>query len=153
MNKNIQFKLAQASLPKEFKELIKLSKMENLDFLDRTLRQWQTYENQFSKAGEAFYLGYYAGKLVACGGINQDPYLKSQALGRIRHLYVHPGYRRKGIAKELLNKIIEESKPNFKKIRLRSNSVFVGSKQFYLACGFLESKNDPYETHFMMMED
>ncbi len=65
----------------------------------------------------------------------------------MRHLYVLPRYRRKGIAKRLIGKIIDKSKESFSVLRLRANSLDLGSHEFYLACGFIATQGDEFETH------
>lgn len=41
-------------------------------------------------------------KIVGVGGVNIDPYTSDINIGRIRHVYVLPAYRQKGVGKELL---------------------------------------------------
>jgi len=138
-------------LPKSFDKLIQVSKEEGYRFVDKTKQEWHSGKNSFSKNGEAFFLVYDGEVLVGCGGVNIDPYTDNAKIGRVRHLYVLPAYRRKGIARSLVNEIINKSRHSFSVLRLRANSLNIGSYDFYLSCGFQETKGNEFETHRMAL--
>ena len=119
---------------------------EKLNFIEKTKKEWDSGKNTFSKNGELFLLVYANNKLVGCGGINVDPYTDNRNVGRIRHLHVLPEYRRNGIARKIIDMIIKASKNKFSYLRLRSNSVFKESNEFYLSCGF-QAIDDEFATH------
>lgn len=138
--------IAVNKLPDCFNALILASTNEGHSFLIKTSKEWKNDLNSFNKKGESFYLAYLQAEVIGCCGVNIDPYT-SEHIGRIRHLYVHPKHRRKGIAKRLLTACIKQSKSEFNTFRLRTNSIYKESRQFYNHYGFHESKHIDFETH------
>lgn len=118
-------------------------------FVDKTLVDWNSGKNRFSKNGECFLLAYENSRLIGCCGVNVDPYLKEETVGRLRHLYVDPNYRRIGIGGKLVAECLKAAKPHFSAIRLRANSINLDSHEFYRNVGFSESTKDCFETHVL----
>ena len=135
------------TLPPSFIELVEEFLVEGHGFVKRTQEEWVSGKNTFSQPGEVFYLAYRAGKIVGCCGINIDPYTTNSQVGRIRHLYVLPSYRRMGIARSLVQKCLTGSSSYFGLIRLRANRRSIDSFKFYEALGFNPTSHDKYETH------
>ena len=100
----------------------------------RTIDQWKSGENQFKSYQEVLYGVKVAEEIVAIGGINIDPYLMDEDIGRLRHFYVHRVYRNKGIATTLLNKILEEKAAHYMVIRLTARNEV--AMQLYEDYGF-----------------
>lgn len=138
---------ATTELPASFDRLVKISTSEAHEFLARTLREWQGEVNSFSKPGEVFFLAYSGETLIGCGGVNIDPYSSEASLGRIRHVYVAPEYRRQGVASLILDACIKHSLAHFKALRLKANTLNRGSHDFYKKLGFHCTSEDPQETH------
>lgn len=134
-------------LPRDFMELVYSSEIEGHRFVRNTWIEWKTGKNTFSLKGESFFLVYDEDRPVACCGLNRDPYIDEDDVGRLRHLYVDPAYRRRGIATELAEMIINSARPHFKIVRLRANSQDLGSHDFYDVYGFSQSTGDKFETH------
>ncbi|MCG7521512.1 GNAT family N-acetyltransferase [Ruegeria sp. Ofav3-42] len=112
-------------------------------FFNRLINDAKSGANNFSRTGECF-LGVYSGKvLVGCGGINFDPFT-DRKVGRLRHVYVLDSYRRKGIASNLVKKLLEHSKATFSTIRLRTPDQ--NANEFYEAIGFSRINNE-HATH------
>jgi GNAT superfamily N-acetyltransferase len=121
-------------LPSEIESLIQISEKEGFNFLSRMRNKWNTEESQFDKTGEA-YFGYFINeKLVGVGGINQDPYQPGTSTGRVRHFYVHPEFRRKGIGAAILKKVVRVGCEYFNRLRLRTLNP--EANHFYEAFGF-----------------
>ena len=115
--------------------LVAESKREGFEFVQRTIDDWSSGANRFSRAGEGFW-GLLAGdELVGIGGLNIDPYTNDAATGRIRHLYIRPAWRRQGCAALLMNTIIKQARPHFHTLRLFTANPAAAA--FYGKLGFL----------------
>jgi GNAT superfamily N-acetyltransferase len=84
-------------------------------------------------------------RLVGVCGLNRDPYIQSPTLGRVRHLYVAPAFRRRGIGRLLVTKILECARPSFSRVRLRTSSA--EADQFYRSLGFHHVEGEREATH------
>ena len=111
-----------SNIPPGFDDLVKESLNEGFKFLAKAKSSWESGANRFDKTGEIFYGAFDENKVVAVCGLNIDPYTNKSSIGRVRHLYVLPVYRRKGIAKLLVDKILEFGKESFEILRLRTHS-------------------------------
>ena len=113
---------------------------EGFRFVDRLVREWTTGVNRFSRPGEKL-LGVLDGEnVVAVGGLNCDPYAEQDHVGRLRHIYVHPRYRRLGIGRKLVTTLLVGLGEHFDKVRLRTSTA--AAAQFYLACEFRSSDEE-----------
>ena len=101
----------------------------------KLIEQWETGENTFGKRHERFW-GYFIGdELVGIGGINEDPYLKQPAYGRMRHLWVLEPFRRNGIGRALVSQAEAFAKQHYEWMTLRTPAD--GSADaFYAKLGF-----------------
>jgi N-acetylglutamate synthase-like GNAT family acetyltransferase len=107
--------------------------------------QWRDGSNQFSQPGEAFYVARIDGRLVGVCGLNRDPYVKESSSGRLRRLYVLPDFRRKGIGRRLVLCALEEARPHFAVVNLRTFDD--ESAAFFEAIGFQKVENNEGLTH------
>lgn len=120
------------------KALVAEASAEGFQFVDRLVSEWNTNVNRFSKPGEKL-LGVFDGEnVVAVGGLNRDPYAQQDHVGRLRHIYVHPHYRRLGIGRKLVTALLEDLDEHFERVRLRTSTTAAG--QFYEACEFHSSE-------------
>jgi GNAT superfamily N-acetyltransferase len=90
--------------------------------------------NRFSKRGECLYVVRNRGAVIAVGGLNIDPYYNSPSLGRIRHLYVHPSFRRTGVGRRLMERIESDGEQYFQSFQLFTTSKAAG--RFYEALSY-----------------
>jgi GNAT superfamily N-acetyltransferase len=105
---------------------------EGFGFLRRLMQDWASGANRFDQPGEQL-IGAFAGThLLGVCGLNRDPYLRSQGVGRLRHLYVAPGHRRHGIATALVRPLLGTG--DFHQLRLRTDTAEAAA--FYLRLGF-----------------
>jgi GNAT superfamily N-acetyltransferase len=74
------------------------------------------------------------GALIGVGGLNIDPYLHRADVGRIRHVYVLGDWRRRGIGRTLVSRLIDEARRSFREVRLRTDTDEGAS--FYAQRGF-----------------
>ncbi len=127
-------------------DLARESELEGFGFVRRTLLEWNSGKNNFSKRGESFYSVFCGDECVAIGGLNVDPYIDDPTIGRVRHLYVSNKHRRKGIATLLLQEIIKAAEGNFQQVRLFTPSIV--ASQLYEKFGFIQSSK-AHESHVM----
>lgn len=135
---NQNFFLVEALLPE--------SKASGYDFIQRTIDDWNSGANQFSKPGEKLFGLTLAMELIGIGGLNCDPYIHDRNIGRVRHLYIKEAYRRKGYATLLMNKIINEAKNHYTVLRLFTDNP--DASQFYINLGF-KNINEPKVSHIL----
>ena len=117
------------------------------EFVDRLLSEARSGVNRFDKDGELFCGAFLAGKLVACGGVNIDPY-SDEYVGRLRHVYVLNEARRTGIATALVRYLLDTSRSSFTAIRLRTSDAH--ADRFYEAIGFSPTTHEK-ATHIIRL--
>ncbi len=120
-------------------------------FLERLATDWSSGRNRFSEPGEQLWilklcsLPTVAKADIGVGicGLNRDPYLpieQAAQTARLRHLYIHPDYRRRGFATRLVRQIVEDARPDFGSIRLRTENP--AAARFYERLGFNPVRED-----------
>lgn len=127
------------------------AKKDGFQFVQRAIDELIGKANCFSGNGEILWGVFDDGKCIAIGGLNIDPYAGDLNTGRVRHLYVSPNYRRKGIATFLLNMIIERAREYFNILRLSafgSGAANPIASKFYEEMGFLH-KEGLKQTHML----
>lgn len=143
----MQFQLRTLkTLPPDFEILVQDSRSERFHFLYKMNEDWKGKKNTFNKPGEILLGSFYEDKLVGVCGRNIDPYTNDTRIGRIRHLYVLPTYRKHGVGRSLVENIISDANKYFEKLRLRTSNPEAAA--FYEKLGFSKS-NQPEETHFL----
>lgn len=105
-------------------------------FVERTRQEWLAGINRFDREGEAFFVAVSHGRTVGMCGLNVDPYLDDDGVGRLRHLYVDPAWRRIGIAGELVGRCLAIADGRFDRVRLRTSNPAAGA--LYRSWGFIE---------------
>lgn len=126
----------------ELEPIIQESLAEGFTLVKRMKENWEYGSNRFDRLGEIYLGAYINDQLVGVGGINIDPYQLEINVGRLRHLYVLKEFRRLGVAKKIVEYIIEHSGPYFKVIRLRSNDNDQTGNLFYQSMNFKEVNTD-----------
>lgn len=102
--------------------LLKESRSEGYHFVQRLVDEYASGTNRFDQAGESLFVARASDEIIGIVGLNTDPYLHLPDIGRVRHLYVLPQYRRGGIGKKLLQAIIEEAKNRYQKLTLYTDN-------------------------------
>ena len=129
----------------ELDPLVKLARVENVRFLDKLVNDYNTGENTFSAEGEALFTVFVGGELVAVGGLNINPYQALEhhtrvgLIARLRRVYVHPGYRRRGIGAALVRRIELGASPYFELLYLFTDSP--RAVTFYESLGYSPVKH------------
>lgn len=111
---------------------------EDYSFVQRTIDEWKSGINTFSKRGEILFGIFVSNSCIGIGGLNVDPYINDPSIGRIRHVFISKKYRDKGLATRLLNRIICLASEHFKLLRLYTENPIAAS--FYESIGFREIK-------------
>lgn len=133
------------SLPAGIQALLQLSREENHDLVERLVKDWEDGSNRFDRPGEVAVEARLDSRLVGVGGLNQDPYLDDPGVGRIRHVYVSPDARRRGVGRVLVMSLVEHARGHFSRVRLRTGRP--ETSDFYVRLGFEVSPDEPDATH------
>ena len=120
--------------PPDVADLLGASLEEGHGLVRRTLDEWVDATNRFDKPGEVFFLALVGESSAGMCGLNVDSFGNDPLLGRIRHLYVLPGFRRNGIGTALVNACIRHAHGRFHRLRLRTFDPVAAS--FYESIGF-----------------
>ena len=109
-----------AELPRDFGELVALSLREDFAAMQRMREDWDSGTNRFDRPGEVLYEARVGARLVGICGLNRDPYEQADDVGRLRHLYVDPKFRRRGVGRLLVSTIVKVAFCCFVRVRLRT---------------------------------
>ena len=134
-----------ATLPSGLSTLARCAEQEGFRFLQRLVADFETGQNRFAQAGEALFQARDGEKLVGVGGLNQDPYSRHPRVGRVRRLYVHPDYRKLGVARQLMQSIEQVGRDLFVELRLRTDTA--GAAAFYVRLGYTTLDTEEQATH------
>lgn len=127
------------------------SALEGYRHLGRLINEYAAGSNQFNHEGEALFVAYLNSDIVGVCGLNRDPYVNSEDIGRVRRLYVLPRVRRFGIGRMLMDSVIEEARKSYHMLVLKTDNP--QAEVFYRAIGFsVNSKSDTH-THFLRLEN
>src|SRR4051794_4208398 len=106
----------------------------------RLIDEWRDGVNRFDKPGERAYYATAEDRIVGVCGLNVDPYANDGGVGRIRRLYVATHFRRRGIARAILQRLIADASGVFRELHLRTHDPQAGA--FYEAIGFARVSED-----------
>ena len=121
------------------------ARAEGYRFVDRLVCDWRSGANRFDGPGETFLGAFDGDRLVAFGGVNRDPYMRGD-IGRLRHVYVLPEWRRSGVGRRLVAALTAHAAPRFSRLRLRATDE--RAARFYERMGF-QVVAEPDATHAM----
>lgn len=127
---------------KSLEPLVTASRAEGWEFLANVAAEVD--RGDFKGRGTALF-GVYGETLLGVCGLVRDPYLEgSPDVGRLRHLYVLPGYRRQGVAETLVTAVITEARRHYRLLRLRTPNP--AAARLYERLGFV-AVTEPAATH------
>lgn len=110
------------------------STREGFRFVRRLLDENASGEVRFDGPGEVL-LGVFDGdELVAVGGVTRDPYGGDATVGRVRHVYVRPPHRGRGVGARLIAALEEHARRHFTALVLRTDTA--AAARFYEALGY-----------------
>ncbi|MES5927158.1 GNAT family N-acetyltransferase [Bacillus cereus group sp. MG9] len=147
---NIQIKRIGDLLKYEVNHLVQESKEEGFNFLLKLKNEYESKRNTFSKTGECLYGIFREDTLIGIGGLNQDPYTKNNKIGRLRRFYIAKDYRRKGLGKLLLGRILSDAKIYFTIVVLHTDTE--QGDQFYTSSGFAKGKTYVGTSHYLKLD-
>ncbi|PQZ57973.1 GNAT family N-acetyltransferase [Bacillus sp. MYb209] len=134
----------------EMNHLVEESKEERFNFLIKLINEYESKRNTFSKTGECLY-GIFRGEtLIGIGGLNQDPYTKDKKIGRLRRFYIARDYRRKGLGRLLLGRILSDAKTYFTIVVLHTDTE--QGDQFYTSSGFVKGTMYVGTSHYLNLD-
>lgn len=136
------------ALPSDIMNLVSASENEGYRFVRRLMEEWLSGANQFNKPGEALFGAHVAQSLVGICGVNQDSYVDTAEIARLRHLYVQPELRGNGVGRLLVSGCIKSASVHFNKMRLRTSDDQLHA--FYRHMSF-RKVNDVTATHELML--
>lgn len=134
-------------VPASLDELLVESERLGYRLVRRLIDDWASGENRFQQSGEAFFAAFHGDRVVGVCGLNVDPYVADVRVGRVRHLYVLEAYRRRGIGRQLIARVVQAANNYFVRLRLRTESP--AAAQFYEALGFYHSTREANTTHLL----
>lgn len=114
--------------------LRKVAVKEGYTFLDRLVDHWERGGHGFGHPGERLIGAYDGTTLIGLGCLTQDPHTEDQRVGRIRHFYVLPNYRRHKIGQELVEALTANAAEHFDQVRTTPDSK--GAAKFLDRMGF-----------------
>jgi GNAT superfamily N-acetyltransferase len=109
-------------------------------FVDRLVRDWTSGSNRFDLGGEQFLYAFAGEILIGVCGLNRDPYLDQDGIGRLRHLYVRQCARHRGVASALVRRMLDEAGNTFRIVRRRTATTEAAA--FYLRHGFVPVRDE-----------
>ncbi|HDR7355508.1 GNAT family N-acetyltransferase [Bacillus wiedmannii] len=127
--------------------LVQESKDEGFNFLIKLISDYENKINIFNKTGECLYGIFQGEKLIGIGGLNEDPYSENNKIGRVRRFYIAKEYRRKGLGRLLLVRIISDAKKHLNIVVLNTDTV-QGDK-FYTSSGFVKGIKFVGASHYL----
>jgi GNAT superfamily N-acetyltransferase len=145
MYHGVQISPSPRFLPSDFDELVEESVREGYGFLERMRSDWACGAVRFSGQGECLFRAHVGPHTLGLCGRTRDPYAPGDRVGRIRHLYVTPAARNRGVGSALLTAVINGAALYFSELRLRSSST--AASRLYLKHGFDLMRGDAYATH------
>ena len=113
-------------------------------FLARLRDEWEQGVLRFDRPGETLLGAFTADGLAGVGGLSLDPYAPAHGLARLRHLYVLRSHRGAGLGRGLVVRLLEQARPHFATVRLRTRNPAAAS--LYERLGFVASAREG-ETH------
>jgi predicted acetyltransferase len=120
-------------------------------FVERLNNEYCSGTNRFDKAGEALYLARVDNEIVGIGGLNQDPFIKEEGFGRVRHVYALRKFRRRGAGKAILSEIINEASKHYKVLGLRTYNEI--ASEMYCSNGFIKGDKFEHISHYLILKD
>lgn len=129
--------------------LVKESKDEGFYFLIKLISEYENKINTFNKTGECLYGIFQGEKLIGIGGLNVDPYTENNKIGRLRRFYIAKDYRRIGLGKLLLNKLLSHAEKYFKVVVLHTDTK--QGDVFYTANGFVKREVYKGSSHYKVL--
>jgi GNAT superfamily N-acetyltransferase len=125
------------SLPGELKALSREATLEGFAHLDRLIEEWNSGANRFNRSGEVLLAGFLSDRLIAVGGLNQDPFDAAPSAARLRRVYVKRANRRNSVGRGLVELLCTIARKRFDRVNLYTSDQTAAN--FYEKLGFEKS--------------
>jgi len=132
-------------LPRALPTLIASAEAEGFQALTTLARNFESGTNRFAGAGEVLLTLWDGDDLLGIGGLNRDPYFPERTVGRLRHLYVLPPLRSRGLGRSLVKALENHAKGVFPVLQLFTQSPRAGA--FYEALGYQSIQGETKVSH------
>jgi GNAT superfamily N-acetyltransferase len=132
--------------PGSFDALVAESERAGYRFVRRLAEEWTSGANRFDRPGEALFAALIDGRVIGICGLNVDPYTTG-GVGRVRHLYVLSAYRRLGVGRRLVARVVEAAKGRFDTLRLSTQNP--AAAKLYERLGFDRRAGATDHTHLL----
>ncbi|PEX94047.1 GNAT family N-acetyltransferase [Bacillus cereus] len=133
----------------EINHLVQESKEEGFNFLTKLVNEYETEINTFNKTGECLYGIFQEEMLIGIGGLNKNPCIEDNKIGRLRRFYISKDYRRIGLGKLLLNRLLSHAEKYFQVVVLHTDTK--QGDMFYTANGFVKGKIYKGSSHYKVL--
>lgn len=134
----------------ELQPLLVTSLDEGYELVQTLWDEYVSGKARFDSGGAVLYGIYVDSALIAVGGVHRDPYLDRADIGRIRHVYVMPEYRRAGVGRRLIAALIDHARESFAFLTLRTLTAHADA--FYVSLGFSREPRFEHATHWLSLE-
>jgi GNAT superfamily N-acetyltransferase len=133
--------------PNTFDALVAESERAGYRFVRRLAEEWSSGANRFDRPGESLFVALMGERVIGVCGLNVDPYTAAEGVGRVRHLYVLLAYRRTGVGRLLVTRVMEAARGRFDTLRLSTQNP--AAAQLYERLGFDRRAGAADHTHLM----
>ena len=140
----IQIDAVTETLPVEVDQLRVDARAEGFRFVDRLVDEWASGANRFSKTGEALLVARVDEAIAGIGGVTLEPALPDAL--RMRRFYIRPRYRRMGIGRRIVARLLVEPSRSGTTITVNAGTDIAPA--FWEALGFGRDERDGY-THIL----
>jgi len=120
------------TLPADVQVLRNATRKEGHRFIDRLCDDWLSGKNTFSKDHEILLLAYNGNSIAGVGGLTHDPVVPNAL--RMRRFYVLPQFRRMGLAKQIVDYLLERAVNS--EMTVTENAGTKDAPAFWEAIGF-----------------
>ena len=123
------------TLPPDITALAIAARRERHRLVSRLIAGFANGTNRFDRPGEGLWTARAGTELVGICGLNVDPFADpGEQAGRVRHLYVAAGHRRRGIGSLLLGRVEEKARLHFE--ILTAFTIAEAATGLYLSRGY-----------------
>ena len=122
------------------RDLAQRAESEGFKFVARFADECANGSVQLDAPGEYFYGVFEEGDLVGLGGVTPDPYIDDASVGRLRHVFVRPEFRARGLGRMLVAPLEARARNRYARLRLRTDTV--AAAHFYERLGYQAISSD-----------
>lgn len=134
-----------------FVALAEAARSEGHRFLDRMANDWHAGTTRFDRPGECVFGAWVDGTLAGVAGRSIDPHSTDPGVARLRHLYVRPDMRGRGLGAALAKAALAGAEAHFRLVRVRMAAGNEAAAGMYLSLGFARITGDPFATHVLAL--